>query len=553
MFMTSPEVDPSDTPTYFDLYSGGLIIGQAAYEAAIEAMERGGYPADIRHLPEIVDNDEILPSYTRGWRDKYKDWTREDFINNGRWLLKITGNLTSPRISRLSRLGLHANTSTIAARFGGLPAYHKAIGQNEVSAYGAFTDWDIVDVVTHLYAMGQEENKRPSLKMISRRIASGKEEPGAFVIDRIVPPLIAIELSGYVMPRNWQKRQYQEWGYLFYLANKRLPNKSDLDVLSPKYLAPSHGGTALTFEGQFTDFKASIIRMVRDRRKIQLQEIAQEFRKSPEKVLLENYESNEELIRRVGRYKIIKQLLTKSSLSTNIQLSRYDVIGEEFISYLQRQDKRIEDWMVEGAARRVMCYPELFPDGDFYSQLEVPSSGTSFLARKSKLNLDELKKLLRPKRIQNTELNDIELNIMEMIMSGHTIPEISRAVLNVSNDKRLNKDYIYPLRKSLKARNNAHLVRLALEKTLIDINRRPNGSTLTLKQKEILELISFGASQKIIASILGIAPITVSSHVRKIKRRLGAVNEAQAVSEGFITGNLYLPHEGSYIAKALLD
>ena len=54
---------------------------------------------------------------------------------------------------------------------------------------------------------------------------------------------------------------------------------------------------------------------------------------------------------------------------------------------------------------------------------------------------------------------------------------------------------------------------------------------LTLRQRRVLELLSQGMSNKLIARALAISEITVKAHVSSIFRKLGVTNRVQAVIE----------------------
>jgi LuxR family transcriptional regulator, regulator of acetate metabolism len=61
---------------------------------------------------------------------------------------------------------------------------------------------------------------------------------------------------------------------------------------------------------------------------------------------------------------------------------------------------------------------------------------------------------------------------------------------------------------------------------------------LTAREREVIELVSSGATNQEIANALVISESTVKSHVKHILRKLGAANRAEAVSRhlGMIDG-----------------
>jgi DNA-binding NarL/FixJ family response regulator len=65
------------------------------------------------------------------------------------------------------------------------------------------------------------------------------------------------------------------------------------------------------------------------------------------------------------------------------------------------------------------------------------------------------------------------------------------------------------------------------------VNRRAGAgdeTPLTAREREVIELVSSGATNQEIANALVISESTVKSHVKHILRKLGAANRAEAVS-----------------------
>ena len=58
---------------------------------------------------------------------------------------------------------------------------------------------------------------------------------------------------------------------------------------------------------------------------------------------------------------------------------------------------------------------------------------------------------------------------------------------------------------------------------------------LTAREREVIELVSAGATNQEIANALVISESTVKSHVKHILRKLGAANRAEAVSRHLST------------------
>jgi DNA-binding CsgD family transcriptional regulator len=63
---------------------------------------------------------------------------------------------------------------------------------------------------------------------------------------------------------------------------------------------------------------------------------------------------------------------------------------------------------------------------------------------------------------------------------------------------------------------------------------------LSAREREVLEWVSVGKSNEVIASILNISPHTVDTHLRRIFRKLESFNRTEAVIAGFQSGALTL-------------
>lgn len=66
------------------------------------------------------------------------------------------------------------------------------------------------------------------------------------------------------------------------------------------------------------------------------------------------------------------------------------------------------------------------------------------------------------------------------------------------------------------------------------------GAPLGVRESQCLHLIASGMSNKEIAVVMGIAPYTVSAHIRKVLGKLGATNRTHAVALAWRRGWLDL-------------
>jgi len=74
----------------------------------------------------------------------------------------------------------------------------------------------------------------------------------------------------------------------------------------------------------------------------------------------------------------------------------------------------------------------------------------------------------------------------------------------------------------------AALLRSQVRKKSAD--NRPRGRALTVRERQILQLLEHGSSNAEIGAALSISPLTVKNHVQKMFRKLGVHNRTQAVA-----------------------
>ncbi len=67
---------------------------------------------------------------------------------------------------------------------------------------------------------------------------------------------------------------------------------------------------------------------------------------------------------------------------------------------------------------------------------------------------------------------------------------------------------------------------------------------LTDRDVDVLPLIAVGLGDKEIGTILSLSPMTVSTYVRSLLRKLGAANRAELVAHAFTAGVLVAAAEG---------
>lgn len=132
-----------------------------------------------------------------------------------------------------------------------------------------------------------------------------------------------------------------------------------------------------------------------------------------------------------------------------------------------------------------------------------------------------------------------ERNVLIGLADGLSLAEIRATIApDAFSPRSVKRVYLAPMRKKVGARNNNHLVRIGVEDEVIPLTMSANGRKLAGQQKEVLDLLSFGASKIEIAGFMGISPITVSVHCRRAAANLQAINEPHAIKLAFERGEL---------------
>jgi DNA-binding CsgD family transcriptional regulator len=65
-------------------------------------------------------------------------------------------------------------------------------------------------------------------------------------------------------------------------------------------------------------------------------------------------------------------------------------------------------------------------------------------------------------------------------------------------------------------------------------------ASLTVRQKQVLQLVARGLTNPLVALRLGIRPATVCMHVGRILRKFGAASRTEAVTLAFRQGLVHL-------------
>lgn len=367
---------------HIDVATGQLLIGKLAVAHHIEV---GGNPADVYDLRQLLKNgipETVDFSNQNDRPDRWEHLSPEDFLEYGRWLVDLTEEngvreLPNKVLVRASHLGLGPSRKAITNRFGSLPEFQRMVSANKIRWRDAFADWDELDFIIHLHNVGVEEGRRPDIPMLNRRVAEGRKEPKPNVIRKNIRLDEAYERAGFLFPRAWDRKKYDEWGVLFYMANGKTPTQEVLDILSSQGKGPSSHAVAHEYSGTLP-YGESVVHAFNNRHFLKIEDIKEAVcRRELPRELFADAGGTSEIIRRAGRFNIISELFPSLSLMNRARLSFYDAIGSAFVEYLKHRDERIEPWLVEASAFNQLCYPELFPKGGLIQSLRLSAEATA--------------------------------------------------------------------------------------------------------------------------------------------------------------------------------
>ena len=73
---------------------------------------------------------------------------------------------------------------------------------------------------------------------------------------------------------------------------------------------------------------------------------------------------------------------------------------------------------------------------------------------------------------------------------------------------------------------------------MINLDRQDGTPQLTLREREVLELVACGQSAKEVGIELGIAHRTVERHLENARNKMGAKNKTHTILKAFFRGEL---------------
>jgi len=279
----------------FELATGMLYADQAGIEQAetsnaprnlVQLLELGRlallYPAEESRQTtgaadgEIVPLNEVLQSKNNIGASDYErldvsQWTRDDYIEYGRWLDSITkdpqqekSSLTERIITRAYHLGIGPSRRHISDKdlYPKLSSYYRALGiqpKHEVHKYDSWSDQQLADYAESVFMDLQSESAEragqpPSLAREVERRAQQGFGPSMSIFKRDGGSVMRfMALNGYADVRNMGPQDYVHLGVQFMAANNgKLPTREAIDFLSQSRRMPTSRAVRSKF--RWTDY-----------------------------------------------------------------------------------------------------------------------------------------------------------------------------------------------------------------------------------------------------------------------------------------------------------
>ncbi len=208
---------------WFDTRDGALLIGR---EAAIPRLNEAG--SDVLPLAEILEAEEFPYGIHEYDKTEVEDWTKEDYINYGRWVLNIIKTeeelqpITRRHIVRLYQLGLgprhtHMLEACQAKTWWEL---RREVGSPPGHDIGRFLEWTLQDFVNYARSLEAELKRKPT-ELDYAQASIKRDGPTPRIIDSRLPGGVGYlnENLGYPNIHNWTKDDYVSWGAKVIKAN----------------------------------------------------------------------------------------------------------------------------------------------------------------------------------------------------------------------------------------------------------------------------------------------------------------------------------------------
>lgn len=365
--MSNPEIPKPEL--FVDVGYANQMVGKLAVDDYIES---GGHPADIYNLPRALE-DQAVPLVNNAAPNNA---TREEVLEQARFILGTMGKGNSAKGLRLHiqrrahHLGIAVDDYYLngPGMFGGLRGLQRELGLDDIDKRFRFSDYDLEDILDHLQMVEGEEEKRPTVEILWRRIREEKK-------DEITPRTItkqialseALEFLGYPNIRSWKtNEEFEIWGVDYTLANGRLPNRVSMGLLSAEDRSPSPSIASVRFE-RINIYKSKVW----ERLENEIQTIRQELDAGllPPS-LFSGVRSLADAVKRYRIFNLVNSLAPRADVKGKVFIATGDFKGSAFVAAINRYARTTSKEKVIDTARHMGSFPYIFVRGDYLAKLQ---------------------------------------------------------------------------------------------------------------------------------------------------------------------------------------
>jgi hypothetical protein len=374
------------TETWLDTRTGDLLVGSAAYAEAVEQS----LPGDVRLLTDVVRNENFSFTTQDFEKAKVDDWTREDYINFGKWAMKALNphteepKLIEEDIRRLYLLGLGPERRRIrrSEDFKKFSIFQELIGlpPKQVRYPGRYDGWSEQNFVRYAKDLEAKLGHKPLATDYDDMAAEGKG-PSHVVIKRRVAGGVGFldESLGYPNVKSWLEDDFVLWGVKVMEAN---PN-TGLTWLMPDILgAKRRGPTMRAIFDHFPSWKKYKARVEEE------YALYQEQTQRAKKAKLEKYRTmiseerlpkhyarlkEDSLLTAAARYIITDTCLPSVSRAEKVDIAKLSAPADQLIPNIRKHDRTLVADDIERLAMELDVFDDIWKMDDYKKFLRLPA------------------------------------------------------------------------------------------------------------------------------------------------------------------------------------
>lgn len=389
----SPSIEAQSVadPIYYDLINGYILIGE---KGVAKHLAAGGDLKELRNLKDLLEDNDLDAGGYKFDSEQYANWGRDDYIKYGQWLsgvidphTKVARSLTVRILERASMLGLGPSPYVIrGGRFyNKISEYQKDLGLARIIRRNHYSAWTLETAVEHIEKVGAEEDCKPSIPILEKRLSEGKDEPTPRILRGVIGPLSLnklYELAGYIDTRGWDNPRYLEWGVRYIDANGEIPTAWSMNTLSKQNKGPSSNG-AITHFGSVGKFQRELVefyeretqRRQTERHRTLREILEQRVGNTLPRQLFSEAQSEEDILIRYTKYKILDDLFPTIVGGIKIRLSSTGQVGNSFIAIVAQFSEDFPGHLIDemkARSKEIGTFNQIFPEDLAHLKIDRP-------------------------------------------------------------------------------------------------------------------------------------------------------------------------------------